>query len=144
MARFHCQLRNAIAGPFAVPLVSLRTLEALNLVAADDECDDAAQGPGWFDSSWDLTRGLEVHEGLPGDARLHEWLAVCLHDARSASAPARRHEQHGAILVPVAAHGAFVDAAQRGDLGLAVAIDVARLDAVDEFGEFGIEGLELL
>ncbi|HUG23901.1 MAG TPA: hypothetical protein VMN83_15375 [Albitalea sp.] len=35
---------------------------------------DATTGPGWYDSSWDLRRGLEVHEGLPGDASLHEWL----------------------------------------------------------------------
>ncbi|HEY0858884.1 MAG TPA: hypothetical protein VGE16_17600 [Albitalea sp.] len=31
-------------------------------------------GPGWYDSSWDLQRGLIVREGLPRDASLHEWL----------------------------------------------------------------------
>lgn len=31
-------------------------------------------GPGWYDSSWDLRRGLIVREGLPRDAQLHEWL----------------------------------------------------------------------
>ena len=31
-------------------------------------------GPGWYDSSWDLQRGLIVREGLPRDANLHEWL----------------------------------------------------------------------
>jgi hypothetical protein len=35
-------------------------------------------GPGWFDSSWDLHCGLVVREGLPGDARLHEWLMAAL------------------------------------------------------------------
>jgi hypothetical protein len=35
-------------------------------------------GPGWFDSSWDLQRGLDVREGLPDDAKLDEWLEVCL------------------------------------------------------------------
>jgi hypothetical protein len=35
-------------------------------------------GPGWFDSSWDLQRGLDVREGLPDDAKLHEWIEVCL------------------------------------------------------------------
>lgn len=35
-------------------------------------------GPGWYASSWELTRGLEVREGLPADAKLHEWLEVCL------------------------------------------------------------------
>lgn len=37
-----------------------------------------AAGPGWFESSWELVRGLEVREGLPGDAQLHEWLEACL------------------------------------------------------------------
>lgn len=31
-------------------------------------------GPGWYDSSWDLQRGLIVREGLPRDADLQEWL----------------------------------------------------------------------
>ena len=31
-------------------------------------------GPGWYESSWDLQRGLVVSEGLPNDASLHEWL----------------------------------------------------------------------
>jgi hypothetical protein len=39
---------------------------------------DAGAGPGWFDSSWDLERGLEVREGLPEDVSLDEWLTVCL------------------------------------------------------------------
>jgi hypothetical protein len=37
---------------------------------------DAQGGPGWFDSSWELQRGLEVREGLPGDAGLDEWLGA--------------------------------------------------------------------
>jgi hypothetical protein len=41
---------------------------------------DGLQGPGWFDSSWDLRQGLEVREGLPADARLHEWIEACLLD----------------------------------------------------------------
>jgi hypothetical protein len=39
---------------------------------------DAPGGPGWFDSSWELDRGLEVREGLPSDASLHEWLETWL------------------------------------------------------------------
>ena len=35
---------------------------------------DAPRGPGWFDSSWELGRGLEVREGLPADATVQEWL----------------------------------------------------------------------
>ena len=38
--------------------------------------NDRLAGPGWFDSSWDLRRGLEVSEGLPGDVQPNEWLAL--------------------------------------------------------------------
>lgn len=41
---------------------------------------DVRRGPGWFESSWDLQQGLEVREGLPTDARLHEWIGVCLRE----------------------------------------------------------------
>ncbi len=64
-------------------MVSMRTLRALvddepagPCLAADEEA--GVHGPGWFDSSWDLVSGLDVREGLPGDARLNEWLTVCL------------------------------------------------------------------
>ena len=66
-------------------MVSMRTLRALAL--ADEEpagpclaadVESPLKGPGWFDSSWDLVSGLDVREGLPGDARLNEWLTVCL------------------------------------------------------------------
>jgi hypothetical protein len=33
-----------------------------------------SNGPGWFASSFDLHRGLEVREGWPGDARLRSWI----------------------------------------------------------------------
>jgi hypothetical protein len=108
-----------------------------------DGVDAMAQGPGWFESSWDLVRGLEVREGLPSDARLHEWLDAWLRDERGAapSALAQRDEQPGARLVPAAPHGALVHALQLGDLGLAVAAEVTHLD---QFGEFGIDGLQLV
>jgi hypothetical protein len=49
-------------------------------LAASEEAleEDPVRGPGWFDSSWDLSRGLEVREGLPGDAKLNEWIEACL------------------------------------------------------------------
>ena len=31
-------------------------------------------GPGWFESSWDLRRGLEVREGGAADAGLRTWI----------------------------------------------------------------------
>ncbi len=50
----------------------------------------ATRGPGWFDSSWDLQRGLEVREGLPGDPQLNEWIEACLRSGLRARR-ARRH-----------------------------------------------------
>jgi hypothetical protein len=41
-------------------------------------------GPGWFDSSWELRRGLEVKEGWFGDDRLHGWIENFLDAQRSA------------------------------------------------------------
>jgi hypothetical protein len=38
----------------------------------------ALAGSGWYESSWDLTRGLSMREGLPSDAKVDEWIAVCL------------------------------------------------------------------
>ena len=35
---------------------------------------DLPRGPGWFDSSWDLMRGLEVSEGPPANASVDEWV----------------------------------------------------------------------
>ena len=74
MFRFQFTPRNSIAGIGKHPAAAQPMLSAVDLV---DQAEPPF-GPGWFDSSWDLNRGLEVREGLPGDARLNEWLAVCL------------------------------------------------------------------
>ena len=42
--------------------------------AADAERTCEAAGPGWFDSSFELGRGLLVLEGLPANASVAEWL----------------------------------------------------------------------
>jgi hypothetical protein len=47
-----------------------------------------AIGPGWFDSSWELHRGLEVQEGWPGDHGLRTWLDDFLAAQRAAGATA--------------------------------------------------------
>ncbi len=73
MARFQFDSRRP-ARAHVHAAVSRRTLRALKL--QDD--DAIAQGPGWFDSSWELEHGLKVSEGLPGDAGLYEWLDVAL------------------------------------------------------------------
>lgn len=111
MARFQFNVRAVVASLPARAGVSQRTLQALDLIGADEP----PQGPGWFDSSWELIRGLEVHEGLPFDARLHDRLRACLRGESDARVDA--------ALVP---RRTLPD--QR----------------LDPFSEFKIEGLELL
>ena len=140
MARFQFNLRSIVTHTAARAGVSQRTLRALRL----EDTAEAPRGPGWFDSSWDLVRGLEVREGLPSDARLHEWLASCLRaepTTPSVSARAERDEKPRTRLVPAAPHGALRHALKLGDLDLGVAAEVTHLD---EFGEFRIDGLELV
>jgi hypothetical protein len=50
--------------------------EALSAMAQED-MNEAPGGPGWFDSSRELVRGLEVTESAPGDAALNEWVRLC-------------------------------------------------------------------
>jgi hypothetical protein len=84
MARFNFSLGGYVVQVRKQAVVSMRTERILDLLA--DEClaeeEKLTRGPGWFDSSWELVRGLEVQEGLPGDAGLNEWLAVCLRNDR--------------------------------------------------------------
>ena len=40
-------------------------------------------GPGWFDSSWDLHRGLEVREDWSDDERVHGWIEEFLRAQRA-------------------------------------------------------------
>ena len=46
----------------------------------------AAAGPGWFESSWDLHRGLEVRESWSDDQRVHGWIEDFLRTQRAMSA----------------------------------------------------------
>ena len=78
MARFttalsHTFLRSRARPADVVPEMLLPVVEP-----ALDDAEDRQRGPGWFDSSWDLQRGLEVREGLPGDPQLDEWIEACL------------------------------------------------------------------
>jgi hypothetical protein len=86
MARFTASFAHA----FTRSQVRRERPLALLLPAADaatDASEEPTRGPGWFDSSWDLQSGLEVHEGLPGDAQLHEWIEACLRSAPVATVP---------------------------------------------------------
>jgi len=40
-------------------------------------------GPGWFDSSWELSRGLEVKESWTEDDRVSDWIDDFLSAQRS-------------------------------------------------------------
>jgi hypothetical protein len=117
MAHFHFNLRNLIVTPAARNAAWRRSLDEL---PADDAIE-IVKGPGWFDSSWDLVHGLEVREGLPGDAQLHEWLEVWLRDERAAPVAPRPARNLGALQRSVAP----------------APVRAERLDAFD------IEGLEL-
>jgi hypothetical protein len=60
-------------------LRALQSLETLRRAAERESAPgDEPFGPGWFDSSWELGKGLDVREGLPAEAGLDEWLAVWL------------------------------------------------------------------
>jgi hypothetical protein len=140
MARFQFNVRGFVASCTARAVVSQRTLRALNLAGADDP----PQGPGWFDSSWELIRGLEVHEGLPFDARLHDLLRAGLRgerDPRPGSAPALRHEPHGAGVAQATPYSAIGHASPNGRPSHSAATEAAHLDP---FSAFGIDGLALL
>ena len=83
MATFQCLIRPLAALVGRRPAMATRTVRAFAADLFNDlgELDlPVPQGPGWFDSSWELGHGLDVREGLPGDAGLYEWLDVCLRD----------------------------------------------------------------
>ena len=69
--------------PFELALVASETaLPSCGRAAARHA---GAAGPGWFESSWELRRGLEVKEGWFGDDRLHGWIENFLGAQRSAT-----------------------------------------------------------
>lgn len=71
MARFNCNL------PARADRENAQVAaEALSAMEREDTAE-TANGPGWFDSSRELVRGLEVTESAPGDAALNEWVRLC-------------------------------------------------------------------
>jgi hypothetical protein len=71
MARFNCTLP-ASSGRESAHLAA----DALTAMERED-IEATPSGPGWFDSSRELVRGLEVTESAPGDAALNEWVRLC-------------------------------------------------------------------
>ena len=94
MARFTHSLAQTFLRSRARPESAIVSMLPAPEVVLDDPAERLG-GPGWFDSSWDLQRGLEVREGLPGDPQLNEWIEVCLRSGSAAAQPAP-------ILVPSA------------------------------------------
>jgi hypothetical protein len=82
MARFQFNQHSICARIGAHVAVSQRTLRALKL----QEDSDAVQGPGWFDSSWELVCGLEVREGPPEHRSLGQAVAFGAFDFAAAAA----------------------------------------------------------
>ena len=72
MARFNCNLPAPTARENAHVAA-----QALSAMEREDNAETSS-GPGWFDSSRELVRGLEVTESAPGDAALNEWVQLCL------------------------------------------------------------------
>lgn len=72
MARFNC------TQPAPAARESAHVAAEALLAMEREDIDETPGGPGWFDSSRELVRGLEVTESLPGDAALNEWVRLCL------------------------------------------------------------------
>ncbi len=57
--------------------MSVAVAEPLSLLPIEKKAATSRplpDGPGWFDSSWELRSGLQVKEGWPADATLHGWI----------------------------------------------------------------------
>jgi hypothetical protein len=84
MARLTVQLSNLCRPQSARGQVLTRPISALMRT----EGDDSATGPGWYESSLDLQRGLLVRESTADDRLLREWHeAVRRLAAREAGSP---------------------------------------------------------
>ncbi|MCE9661463.1 MAG: hypothetical protein K8R60_23295 [Burkholderiales bacterium] len=61
--------------------MSLAVAEPLSLLPIEKTSATSRplpDGPGWFDSSWELRSGLQVKEGWPADSTLHGWIETWL------------------------------------------------------------------
>ena len=62
-----------------------KTQRALPAARASASERNPVWGPGWYESSHELRRGLRVLEGLPSDTALEDWLALWLATASNAN-----------------------------------------------------------
>jgi hypothetical protein len=95
-----------------------RTLRRFTMMELD-ALDERARGPGWFDSSWDLDRGLDVDVAAPGDPMFAAWIdALARASAAVPPAPTVRAEASDSLAFeaidwapPAACSDAPIDAA---------------------------------
>ncbi len=155
MARFQINLRHFLAPRAAQASVVQHALRDLMAEARQG----AAQGPGWFDSSFDLWHGLEVRDA--GDGGYDDWLAArAIAERRAAAKRSAATAAAAAIAAAAAHHAAPSRHPNRTDetepLDLAELADLTRLVRPlpapnkprtvvpqDDFSRFGIEGLAL-
>jgi hypothetical protein len=69
--------------PQPSPQLALVAIDTLPNRPESRERLGAAAGPGWFDSSWDLRRGLEVREDWSDDERVRDWIEGFLKTQRA-------------------------------------------------------------
>ena len=78
MSRFSFSMSSLFAVDAPHSTAPVRRWPELPTLIDDDETQC---GPGWFESSRDLQRGLLVREGLPGDLAAIDWAATCQRSA---------------------------------------------------------------
>ena len=143
MARFQFNLRSLITTQRADPNLAQRTLRQF----VHDDVATSPQGPGWFDSSYELSSGLEVDEGQPGDSRYDDWLAArALVERRLAAHRAAARSPRKTAPTQRRVADAELDLAgvpDIGDLARAVPVAPAPAGAQDDFSRFGIDDLAL-
>lgn len=71
--------------PQQIPELALAAIDTRpDRHARRERVGPAAAGPGWFDSSWDLHRGLEVRESWSDDESVDGWIEDFLRSWRGA------------------------------------------------------------
>lgn len=103
MSHFHFNLRSLFAPPVARHESWRRSLDELPA----NEDVELTKGPGWFDSSFALSRGLEVREDFSGEPAMRAWLEIWL---RSDPPAKRRRAAKAADVTDVTSAGAAPDA----------------------------------
>jgi hypothetical protein len=86
MTRIRFDISAALARWRARPQAPLRRFRMMDL----QSLHEITLGPGWFDSSWDLDRGLAVEVALPGDPPFQAWIEAQARPLTAAAGQAAR------------------------------------------------------